>query len=74
MIRIFWAITGLMGLVGMVVVFAAFTMDSAPQEAAAAAIGVGIAVTPYVVTRSLEGIWGSMGTKRIEEAIKGKGW
>lgn len=70
MIRFCWAVTALMALAGMATVFASFTMGSAPQEAAAAAIGAGLAITPYVFTRSLEGIWGSMATRRIEEAIK----
>jgi len=41
---------------GTFVVFALTGAESAPQEAAGAAIGIAIAVIPYVIARAMSGI------------------
>jgi hypothetical protein len=52
-----WALTVLSAVLGGVVVtFGVFAASGAPQEAAAAAIGVALAVIPYCLARAVSEI------------------
>jgi hypothetical protein len=57
---------------GLVLVFGVGGANGAPQEAAAAAIAVGIAVIPYVGMRAFDASRGEQieVMKRVEEALK----
>lgn len=53
-IRIFSIFTILGSLLGGLGIMGSFLMNSAPQQAAAAAVGIGFAVVPYCFTRAFE--------------------
>lgn len=54
-----WGLTCIAALVaGLILAVTVSQADSAPQEAAGAAMAVGIAVIPYVFARSVEAISG----------------
>ena len=53
-IRIFSIFTVIGSVLGGLGVLSSFLMNSAPQQAAAAAVGVGFAVVPYCFTRAFE--------------------
>jgi hypothetical protein len=49
-----WQFTAVSAVIGgLLIVFALFA-ESAPQQAALAAVGVGFAVAPYVYTRAMQ--------------------
>lgn len=51
--KIFWGVTMLMSAVGAIVAFTGMAAaNGAPQEAAAAAMGLAIAVIPYCFSRA----------------------
>jgi hypothetical protein len=57
MVKFFWAITLLASLVAAAGLAAsALLLNSAPQQAAGAAISLGIALIPYIFTRAVEGL------------------
>lgn len=67
-----WFVTIVGTVAGALLVASSFGPgNSAPQQAALAAIGVGCAVIPYVFTRACEGI--SIGTwqRRLIDAVEG---
>lgn len=47
-----WKITKYSAIIGGFILMVSFGAGSAPQQAAAAAIAVGLAVIPYVVSRA----------------------
>lgn len=54
MVKLMWLVTVFMSLAGAVVAFGGmYAAQSAPQEAAAAAMGVACAVIPYCISRAL---------------------
>lgn len=53
-IQIFSVFTIIGSLLGGLGVLSSFLMNSAPQQAAAAAVGIGFAVVPYCLTRAFE--------------------
>lgn len=64
MITLIWCVVLICAALGeLLLVFGAFDATGAPQQAAAAAMAVGIAVIPYVGARAIESI----------AAAKGKG-
>jgi hypothetical protein len=55
--RIMWVVTFFSCLLGaLVLVVGVLGADGAPQEAAAAAVAVALAVIPYCFTKSIEGM------------------
>jgi hypothetical protein len=64
-VKICWVITALASALALLA-FAAAVLDanSAPQEAAGAAVAAAIAIIPYVFTRCVEGLMGPPGSKR----------
>ena len=63
--RFLWAVT-IIGSVlgGLTIIFGLAGAEGAPQEAAAAAIGVAFAVIPYCLARAVS----EMGSKAVEQA------
>lgn len=58
-VKLFWMLTVLSATGGGILTVWALLgigMSGAPQQAASAAIGCGLAVVPYVITRALEGL------------------
>ena len=53
-IKTFSIFTIIGSLLGGLGVMGSFLMNSAPQQAAAAAVGIGFAVVPYCLTRAFE--------------------
>ena len=61
--RMCWILTALGAAVGLLELISGIGgAESAPQEAAAAAIAVALAVIPYVFTRAMEGALAKEGT------------
>lgn len=56
--KFFYVLTALGAVIGFFLMLAAVFASSAPAQAAAAAIGVGCAVIPYVFARAVEKISG----------------
>jgi len=55
MIKFFWVITLLCAiLAGLVLGFTVLAAAGAPQQAAGAAIALGLAVIPYIATRAIQ--------------------
>lgn len=52
--RLFAVVTIVGSLIGTLLLFFSFTMDSAPQQGALAATAVGFAVIPYCITRAIQ--------------------
>lgn len=54
MLKFFWGVTMLMSVVGAFVAYTGIAgANGAPQEAAAAAMGLAIAVIPYCFSRAI---------------------
>lgn len=53
---IFWVVTMLGGVLGLAQLGSALTADSAPRQAAAAALALAFPVIPYCFTRALSEI------------------
>lgn len=62
--NLFSIITIIGSLIGALLLFTSFAMDSAPQQGATAAIAVGLAVIPYCITRTIQ-----MLTDNSEDAL-----
>jgi 1-acyl-sn-glycerol-3-phosphate acyltransferase len=54
--KLFWIISLLGAVAGGFSLFGSFAEDSAPKQAAAAAIAAGLAIIPYCLARSVEAI------------------
>ena len=52
--HLFSIVTIIGGLVGALLLFVSFAVDSAPQQGALAATAVGFAVIPYCITRAIQ--------------------
>lgn len=52
--RIFWILAFFGAIFGGMLVVGSFGEDSAPKQAASAAVGCGFAVVPYVVARAIQ--------------------
>ncbi|MDE0076177.1 MAG: hypothetical protein OXO50_01585 [Caldilineaceae bacterium] len=52
--HLFSVVTVVGGLIGALLLFVSFAMDSAPQQGALAATAVGFAVIPYCITRAIQ--------------------
>jgi len=56
-VKFCWGITLLASLLaGLGLAISTVLLSSAPQQAAGAALSVGLAVIPYVLTRAVEGL------------------
>lgn len=56
-VKFFWVLTLIASVLGGIgLFFIAISPASAPQQAAGAAIAIGVAVIPYVFTRAVEGL------------------
>ena len=53
---VLWVGTLLGGAIGTLALGFALVLDSAPQQAAAAALGTGAAVVPYVIARAFHAL------------------
>lgn len=60
LVKLFWIVAFFGGVFGGLMVSAAFVEDSAPKQAASAAVGCGLAIVPYVIARAV----GELGTKK----------
>ena len=52
--HLFSVVTVVGGLIGTLLLFVSFAMDSVPQQGALAATAVGFAVIPYCITRAIQ--------------------
>ena len=52
--HLFPVVTIIGGLIGVLLLFISFAMDSAPQQGALAATAVGFAVIPYCITKAIQ--------------------
>ncbi len=50
---IFWIFSIIGSCIGGIFILAAFAESGAPQQAASAAIGIGIAIIPYCIARAV---------------------
>lgn len=57
-IALCWFVTLFSSAIGVISLLDALRADSAPKQAAAAAMAVAFAVLPYVATRAIEGMRG----------------
>lgn len=53
LVKLFWILAFFGGVFGGLLIAAAFNEDSAPKQAASAAIGCGLAIVPYVIARAV---------------------
>lgn len=63
---VLWGLTAVAAVVGALILALAVLQSGAPQVAAWAAVGIGVAVLPYVFTRALQGIFAGSDAKRRE--------
>ena len=66
MTNLLWIATMLGGVAGLFLLLAAFSMNSAPQQGAIAAVGIGLGVLPYCIARA----WSEMRGKNREVNIR----
>jgi len=53
LVKLFWILAFFGGVLGGLLVAGAFVEDSAPKQAASAAVGCGLAIVPYVIARAV---------------------
>lgn len=53
LVKLFWILAFFGGVFGALLIANAFGEDSAPKQAASAAVGCGLAVAPYVIARAV---------------------
>ena len=64
--HLFSVVTIVGGLIGALLLFVSFAMDSAPQQGALAATAVGFAVIPYCITRAIQLLTDKNGDGQIQ--------
>lgn len=53
LVKLFWILAFFGGAFGALFIAGAFGEDSAPKQAASAAVGCGLAIVPYVIARAV---------------------